>query len=83
MISREPVGVTAAVVALLTSIVNALVLLNIIDWTAEQIAGVDLVITNAAILAGMIVARGRVTPVHDPQDDNGNPMEVLPDYLSE
>lgn len=80
---REPVTITAAVVAFLTAVVNAAVLLELLTWTPEQVAGVDLVITTGAILGGAIVARAFVTPVHDPQDNEGNPMEVLPQPLED
>lgn len=81
--NREPIGITGLVVAFLTSITNAAVLLGMVVWDIEQLAAVDLVITNGAILGGVIFARSKVTPVADPRNDYGEPMEVLPHYLSD
>ena len=81
--SREPVTIAGATVALLTSITKALVLLDIVSWNVEQLAAIDLIITNGAILGGVIFARGLVTPVNDPKDHSGLPMEVRPQPLEE
>lgn len=60
---NEPVRVINAIVALIASIPPALVLFGIVDWTDDQISGLMLIVNNAALLAGTIIARGKVTPV--------------------
>lgn len=51
----EPVAVSAAVVAVL----NALILLNVLSLTPDQVAAI-----NAAVVAVLaLVVRNRVTPV--------------------
>lgn len=81
--NREPVTLSAAVVMFFASTVNFLQLINVIDFDREQLAALNLVVTNATILAGALVARTWVTPKNDPQNDQGQPMEVLPQYLNE
>lgn len=54
IINREPVAISAAVVAVL----NALVLLGVVHLTPDQIAGV-----NAAVVAVLaLIVRSKVTP---------------------
>lgn len=54
-VNTEPALVSAAVVAVL----NALVLLGVVDLTPDQVAGV-----NAAVVAVLaLVVRSRVTPL--------------------
>lgn len=81
--NREPVTLSAAVVMFFSSMVNFLQLIDVIDFDREQLAALNLVVTNAAVLAGAFVARAWVTPKNDPQTDSGQPMEVLPQYLNE
>lgn len=54
-ISAEPALLSGALVAVL----NALVLLNVVSLTADQIAGIN--VAFAAVLA--VVVRQKVTPV--------------------
>lgn len=73
--SSEPVArittVTTAVSALLASVVKAVVLLDIVDWTADQLAGITLVVDNAlaviSLLAIILLVRPQVTPVASPE----------------
>lgn len=54
LLDKEPAVITSTLVA----IVNALVLFNVLSWTAEQIAG-----ANVALLAVLgLFVRAKVTP---------------------
>lgn len=79
--TTEPVAIGGAVVVTVNSLLAILVGFEIVDWTEVQIGLIIGFVNNLVILAGVLFARGRVTPVHDPQDNSGNPMEVLPGYL--
>lgn len=55
LVAREPVAVSGAV----TAVLNALVLLGVVDLSAEQIGGINVAV--AAVLG--ILVRSRVTPL--------------------
>lgn len=55
LVTREPVALGSAV----TAVLNALVLLGVLDLSAEQIGGINVAV--AAVLG--ILVRSRVTPV--------------------
>lgn len=55
LLNNEPVAVGSALVAVL----NALVLLGVIDLSADQIAGIN----TAVIAVGGLLVRRKVTPV--------------------
>lgn len=62
--------IVTAVGAFLASLVKAAVLLELVDWTADQVAGITLVVDNGlAILSALLIVilvRARVTPVSSP-----------------
>lgn len=60
--TKEPVGIGAAVVALVNSVLQALVLFGV-DWTAEQLAVINLIAVNLVVLVTAWVSRNKVTPV--------------------
>ena len=67
----EPVAVVNATVA----IVEAAIALAVgfgLDWTAEQVALVMAVVVAVAALVKTLWARGQVTPVLAPRDNEGN-----------
>ena len=80
---REPVTLTALVVAFVISIVDLLQLLSIIDLTVEQLVGVHLAVTNGAVLGGAFITRRKVTPVASPVGADGNPLESVPGFLND
>ena len=66
----EPVAVVNAAVA----IVEAAIALAVgfgLDWTAEQVALVMAVVVAVAALVKTLWARGQVTPVLAPRDNEG------------
>lgn len=69
--NREPTAIISAIGALLASIVKVAVLLKIVDWDAEQLAGISLVIDNALIVCGALFIRSQVTPTAAPKLDVG------------
>lgn len=79
--TTEPVALSGAAVVLVNSAIALLIGFGIVDWTVEQIGLVVGFANNTIIILGVLFARSRVTPIHDPRDNGGNPMEVLPQYL--
>ena len=69
--NREPLAVAGAVVALVQAVLGAVVLMGWWDLTAEQAAAWMTVIALAGTAAVVVATRGRVTPVSDPRDGDG------------
>lgn len=64
--NREPTAILTALGALLASLAKVAVLLNLVDWNADQLAGISLVIDNLILLLGALFIRSQVTPVKSP-----------------
>ena len=56
---REPVTIVGAVVALVNSVFPVLVLFGV-NFSPEQIAGLQLVVSNVAIVVGALIVRAQV-----------------------
>ena len=65
--NREPTAILTALGALLASLAKVAVLLDLVDWDADQLAGLSLVIDNIILLLGALFIRSQVTPVSDPR----------------
>ena len=59
---REPVRFWGALVVFVNSVIALLVLLEVVTLTAPQLAGLFLVVLNAAVLVGGEAVRNRVSP---------------------
>ena len=59
---REPVRFWGALVVFVNSVIALLVLLEVVSLTAPQLAGLFLVVLNAAVLVGGEAVRNRVSP---------------------
>jgi predicted tellurium resistance membrane protein TerC len=69
---REPVRFWGALVVFVNSVIALLVLLEVVSLTAPQLAGLFLVVLNAAVLLGGEAVRGRVSPNGaEPADEDG------------
>lgn len=64
--NREPTAVLTALGALLASLAKVAVLLDLVDWNADQLAGLSLVIDNLILLLGALFIRSQVTPTKAP-----------------
>lgn len=64
--NREPSAIISALGAFLSAIAKVAVLLNLVDWNADQLAGISLVIDTFLILLGALFIRSQVTPVKSP-----------------
>lgn len=53
--------INAAVFAVVQSLIPALILLGVLDWTADTTAAVLLVVTNTLTLVGLIFAQSPKT----------------------
>lgn len=71
---REPLVVRAAAVAFAQAVLTTVVLMGWWDISAEQTAAWMGVIALGGTLAVVLASRGKVTPVDDPRDDNGQPL---------
>jgi hypothetical protein len=81
--TREPTAIITAIGVFLSAVTKALVLLDITDWNAEQLAGISLVIDSGLVVIGALLIRERVTPTADPRlqvgtEVNGGTATVEP-----
>lgn len=76
--TKEPSAVISALGAFLASLAKMAVLLDIVQWDADQLAGVSLVIDSLIILLGAVFIRSQVTPVSSPSLPAGTDVR-LPD----
>jgi hypothetical protein len=65
--TREPTAVITAVGVFLSALTKAAVLLGLVDWDTEQLAGISLVIDSGLVVIGALLIRDRVTPTADPR----------------
>jgi hypothetical protein len=82
-VNREPTAIITAIGVFLSAVTKALVLLDITDWNADQLAGISLVIDSGLVVIGALLIRDRVTPTADPRlptgtDVNGGTATVEP-----
>jgi hypothetical protein len=70
-VNREPTAITTALGAFLASLAKVAVLLGLVDWDAEQLAGITIVIDSFIIFLGALFIRSQVTPTSDPRLDVG------------
>lgn len=55
----QPVTLSSAVNAFANSALGALVLLGVVDWSSEQVAGIMGVVSTGVALAGIMWGRSR------------------------
>jgi hypothetical protein len=65
--SREPLAVSGAAVALAQAVLTAVVLMGWVVMTAEQTAAWMGVIALGGTFLVVVLTRGKVTPVDDPR----------------
>ena len=65
--TREPSLIITAVGVFLSALTKAAVLLGVVDWDVEQLAGVSLVIDSGLVVIGALLIRDRVTPTASPR----------------
>lgn len=80
MNTREPLVIRAAVVGFLQLLLTAVVLQGLLDMTAEQAVAWSAVISGGGTAVLAVWTRGKVTPVDDPKDVNGQPLVTSDDY---
>ena len=70
MMDREPLAITTAVVAAVGGLINVAVLFG---WnlTPEQVTAINTAVGLVAALVVVLVVRPKVTPVTDPQLNEG------------
>lgn len=59
--NREPVLIIGGLTSIFVALLDVAILFGL-DWTDEQKAGVIAVVTSVGSLAGLLLARSRVTP---------------------
>jgi hypothetical protein len=78
-LKREPLVVSGAAVALAQAVLTAVVLMGWWNITAEQAAAWTGVIALAGTFAVVAFTRGKVTPMLDPRNDDGEAMYAIVD----
>lgn len=61
--SREPVLTSAGLTAAIMSVVNVLVVLNIVTLDAQQLGAINIAVGSILGIVLAVWARGKVTPV--------------------
>ena len=61
--SREPVLTSAGLTAAIMSVVNVLVVLNIVTLDAQQLGAINIAVGSVLGIVLAVWARGKVTPV--------------------
>jgi len=76
--SREPLAIRAAVVAAVAALINVAVAFG---WNAsvEQLAAVNGAVGVVSALVVVLWSRGKITPVDDPRDANGERLWSITD----
>jgi uncharacterized membrane protein YphA (DoxX/SURF4 family) len=76
-IRERPVVFWGLLTTLLESVIGLLLIFGVLVWTAEEVGAVMLAV---AALGGVFtfVVQGQVTPMHNPKDDDGNPLTPGP-----
>ena len=72
--NREPLVISGSAVALAQGLLTAVVLMGWWNLTDEQTAAWMGVIALGGTFLVVILTRGKVTPVTDPRDDDGNQL---------
>lgn len=73
----KPVVIIAAVVALVISVVDFLVIADVWQASADAVAAFHLVVGNAGVAVGAFFAQRQVTPNSDPRDDDGHELVAV------
>lgn len=63
-ITKEPVRFWAAITGVIEAVIPVLILFGIIDWSADQIAAVMLLVAAIGTLFAFFFVREQVTPWH-------------------
>ena len=74
--THEPLAIRGAIVAVATAVLSLIILLGVDIDTETQAA----IIAAIGAVSGLVVAvwsRGKVTPVADPRDSEGYPLESV------
>lgn len=75
--SREPLAVVGAVVAFLQGLLTTVVLMGWWALTPEQTAAWVGLIALGGTAAVVVISRGKVTPVANPRDADGQPLATV------
>ncbi len=76
-IKERPVIFWGSITTLVTAVIGLLVIFGAIDWTAEQVAQVMVVLAAIGQMFVFLI-QGQVTPTQNPKDDAGNPLTPGP-----
>lgn len=74
---KSPAGIGGAFVVFVNSVLAMLVLLEVVRLTAEQVAGINLVVVNGVALAAAAWTYMRSTPVDSPTLPAGTQVTVV------
>lgn len=71
--TREPLAISAAVVAAVGGIINLVVAFGV-KLSDDQVGAINTAVTLVSALLIVLLVRPKVTPTADPQDDAGQPL---------
>ena len=74
---REPTTIITAIGVFLSALTKAAVLLDLVGWDVQQLAGISLVIDSGLVALGAFLIRERVTPVADARLPSGTAITVV------
>jgi hypothetical protein len=74
LLDREPVAVTSALFAVIQAGITLMTVFGLVTLTPEQLAAILGFVTVLFALYNSVVVRGKVTPVADPRDDQGQSL---------
>ena len=60
---KEPVAIVAAVVAVVQLLAPGLVIFELVTWSVEQLAFIEVFVAAVSLAVGAVVARSVSTPV--------------------
>jgi hypothetical protein len=77
LVDREPVLITTALLAVVESALTLLMLFKVIDVTPEQATAILGFVAVVITLVNTLYVRGKVTPLADPKNNEGEPLVAL------
>ena len=80
-VKREPVAIAGAVILAAQALIGWLLSMGIVSLNGEQLASTEnlifVMVELAVLLVPLYLARRKVTPLSDPRDADGDPVQLV------
>ena len=80
-VKREPVALAGVVILAAQALIGWLLSMGIISLNGEQLASTEnlifVMVELAVLLVPLYLARRKVTPLSDPRDSDGEPVQLV------